>query len=88
MQVGERFEELTYSYMPAYSDLASANVRSLERALEYAGSSSKRSGRRTTPVSKTRYEDRFDALGGQDPTGNPGRARFDPGTDPKGPGAR
>jgi predicted PurR-regulated permease PerM len=33
MQVGTRIEELTYSYMPAYGDLARANIRSLERAL-------------------------------------------------------
>jgi class 3 adenylate cyclase len=33
MQVGTRIEELTNSYMPAYGDLARANIRSLERAL-------------------------------------------------------
>jgi adenylate cyclase len=33
MQVGARIEELTYSYVPAYGDLARANIRSLERAL-------------------------------------------------------
>jgi adenylate cyclase len=33
MQVGTRIEELTYNYMPAYGDLARANIRSLERAL-------------------------------------------------------
>ena len=33
MQVGARIEELTYSYIPAYGDLARANIRSLERAL-------------------------------------------------------
>ena len=33
MQVGARVEELAYSYMPAYGDLARANIRSLERAL-------------------------------------------------------
>lgn len=33
MQVGERIEELTNSYVPAYGDLARANIRSLERAL-------------------------------------------------------
>jgi class 3 adenylate cyclase len=32
-QVGARIEELTYSYMPAYGDLARANIRSLERGL-------------------------------------------------------
>jgi class 3 adenylate cyclase len=33
MQVGTRIEELTNSYMPAYGDLARANIRSVERAL-------------------------------------------------------
>jgi class 3 adenylate cyclase len=33
MQVGTRIEELTFSYIPAYGDLARANIRSLERAL-------------------------------------------------------
>ncbi len=33
MQVGGRIEDLTYRYIPAYGDLARANVRSLERAL-------------------------------------------------------
>jgi class 3 adenylate cyclase len=33
MQVGERLEELTQSYIPAYGDLARANIRSVERGL-------------------------------------------------------
>jgi class 3 adenylate cyclase len=32
-QVGHRLEQLTSSYIPAYGDLARANIRSLERAL-------------------------------------------------------
>jgi Tar ligand binding domain homologue len=32
-QVGHRLEQLTNSYIPAYGDLARANIRSLERAL-------------------------------------------------------
>ena len=32
-QVGTRIEELTSNYIPAYGDLARANIRSLERAL-------------------------------------------------------
>jgi class 3 adenylate cyclase len=32
-QVGHRLEQLTNSYMPAYGNLARANIRSLERAL-------------------------------------------------------
>ena len=33
MQVGTRIEEFAYSYVPAYGDLARANIRSLERGL-------------------------------------------------------
>jgi hypothetical protein len=33
MQVGSRIEELTYRYIPAYGDLARANIRSVERGL-------------------------------------------------------
>lgn len=33
MEVGERLHELTDSYIPAYGDLARANIRSLERAV-------------------------------------------------------
>jgi class 3 adenylate cyclase len=65
LQVGERIEELTYSYVPAYSDLARANIRSLERAisirqiiidkLQSPGGSAKHAALRN----------QFDALGGQ-----------------------
>ena len=33
MQVSDRLEELTQSYVPAYGHLARANIRSVERAL-------------------------------------------------------
>jgi adenylate cyclase len=33
IEVGDRLQELTNSYIPAYGDLARANIRSLERAL-------------------------------------------------------
>jgi class 3 adenylate cyclase len=33
VQVGERLQELTRSYIPAYGDLARANIRSVERGL-------------------------------------------------------
>ena len=33
IQVGDRLQELTNSYIPAYGHLARANIRSLERAL-------------------------------------------------------
>jgi class 3 adenylate cyclase len=65
MQVGARIEDLTYSYMPAYGDLARANIRSLERSLAI---------RRIiiegylSPGDRDQYKalrDRYDALGGQ-----------------------
>ena len=65
MQVGGRIEDLTYRYIPAYGDLARANIRSLERALAI---------RRVvieklqSPTDDTRYKslrDRYDALDGQ-----------------------
>jgi class 3 adenylate cyclase len=66
MQVGTRIEELTYSYMPAYGDLARANIRSLERALllrriiiEKMIQSPDDSGQYTA------LRNRYDALGGQ-----------------------
>src|SRR5260370_38623805 len=34
MQVSDRLEELTKSYIPAYGNLARANIRSVERSLE------------------------------------------------------
>src|SRR5258707_2648863 len=34
IQVGEQLDELTRSYIPAYGDLARANIRSVERALD------------------------------------------------------
>ena len=65
MQVGARIEELTYSYVPAYGDLARANIRSLERALSL----------RRIIIEKLRSPDdnsqnaalrnRYDGLGGQ-----------------------
>ena len=33
IEVGDRLQELTDSYIPAYGNLARANIRSLERAL-------------------------------------------------------
>ena len=45
LQVGARIEELTYSYVPAYGDLARANIRSLERALHRSGGDVISSGR-------------------------------------------
>ena len=33
MQVGTRIEEFAYSFVPAYGDLARANIRSLEQGI-------------------------------------------------------
>jgi class 3 adenylate cyclase len=65
VQVGTRIEELTYRYIPAYGDLARANIRSLERGLLV----------RRIIIEKIRapgdsgqyaaLRNRFDALGGQ-----------------------
>jgi adenylate cyclase len=65
MQVGERFEELTYRYMPAYSDLARANVRSLERGLVVRRIVIEKIRSSTDGGQQKALQDRFDALGGQ-----------------------
>ena len=65
MQVGTRIEELTYSYMPAYGDLARANIRSLERALAIRRIIIEKL---QSPDDNGQYmalRDRYDALGGQ-----------------------
>jgi adenylate cyclase len=64
-QVGSRIEDLAYRYIPAYGDLARANIRSLERALAV---------RRVVieklraPADDTEYKalrNHYDALGGR-----------------------
>jgi len=65
MQVGSRIEELTYSYIPAYGDLARANIRSLERALAVRRIVIEKL---RSPTDDTQYKalrNRYDALGGQ-----------------------
>src|SRR4051794_3924397 len=65
MQVGTRIEELTYSYMPVYGDLARANVRSLERALSIRRIIIEKL---QSPEDASQYaalRNRYDALGGQ-----------------------
>ena len=64
-QVGARIEELAYSYMPAYGDLARANIRSLERGLVVRQIIIERL---QSPDNDNRYKglrNRFDELGGQ-----------------------
>jgi class 3 adenylate cyclase len=65
MQVGTRIEEFTYSYVPAYGDLARANIRSLEQGITIRRviidrlQSSEDSGQQTA------LRNRYEALGGQ-----------------------
>jgi adenylate cyclase len=66
MQVGTRIEELTYSYMPAYGDLARANIRSLERALSLRRLIIEKMMRSPDDSGQyTALRNRYDALGGQ-----------------------
>lgn len=65
MQVGARIEELTYSYMPAYGDLARANIRSLERALSVRRIIIEKLQSPADSGQYTAFRNRYDALGGQ-----------------------
>jgi class 3 adenylate cyclase len=65
MQVGARIEELTYSYMPAYGDLARANIRSLERALSIRRIIIAKLMSPADTGQYTALRNRYDALGGQ-----------------------
>jgi class 3 adenylate cyclase len=65
MQVGSRIEELTYSYMPAYGDLARANIRSLERALAIRRIIIEKLQSPADNGQYTALRNRYDALGGQ-----------------------
>jgi class 3 adenylate cyclase len=65
MQVGTRIEELTYSYMPAYGDLARANIRSLERALSIRRIIIEKLQSPDDKGQSTALRNRYDALGGQ-----------------------
>jgi class 3 adenylate cyclase len=64
-QVGTRIEELTYSYMPAYGDLARANIRSLERALTIRRIIIEKLQSPADNGQYTALRNRYDALGGQ-----------------------
>jgi len=65
MQVGTRIEELTYSYMPAYGDLARANIRSLERALSIRRIIIEKLQSPNDNGQYAALRNRYDALGGQ-----------------------
>ena len=64
MQVGDRIEELTYSYMPAYGDLARANIRSLERSLSIRRIVIEKLQSPADNGQYTALRNRYDALGG------------------------
>src|SRR3984957_801728 len=65
IQVGARIEELTYSYVPAYGDLARANIRSLERALSIRRIIIEKLQSPADNGQYTALRNRYDALGGQ-----------------------
>jgi adenylate cyclase len=65
MQVGTRIEELTYRYIPAYGDLARANIRSLERGLLVRRIIIEKLRSPTDNNQYTALRNRYDALGGQ-----------------------
>ena len=65
IQVGARIEELTYSYVPAYGDLARANIRSLERALSIRRIIIEKLQSPDDVGQYTALRNRYDALGGQ-----------------------
>jgi class 3 adenylate cyclase len=65
MQVGARIEELTYRYIPAYGDLARANIRSVERGLLVRRIVIEKL---QSPADDQQYRalrERYEALGGQ-----------------------
>jgi adenylate cyclase len=65
MQVGSRIEDLTYRYVPAYGDLARANIRSLERALAIRRVVIEKLQPSTDDARYKSLRDHYDALDGQ-----------------------
>ena len=65
MQVGTRIEEFAYSYVPAYGDLARANIRSLERALTIRRIVIDKLQSPDDSSRQTALRDRYESLGGQ-----------------------
>ena len=65
MQVGARIEELTYGYVPAYGDLARANIRSLEQALSIRRIFIEKLQSPEDGGRQTALRNRYDSLGGQ-----------------------
>ena len=65
MQVGSRIEEFAYSYVPAYGDLARANIRSLERGLTIRRIVIDKLQSPDDSSRQTALRDRYESLGGQ-----------------------
>jgi class 3 adenylate cyclase len=65
MQVGSRIEELTYRYIPAYGDLARANIRSIERGLLVRRIVIEKLRASSSDNQYSALRNRYDALGGQ-----------------------
>src|SRR5260370_1930025 len=63
IQVGKQLDELTQSYIPAYGNLARANIRSVERALELRRVVIEKLQSPSNDVAAIRAE--FDAKGGE-----------------------
>src|SRR5437763_1670845 len=65
VQVGNRIEELTYRYIPAYGDLARANIRSLERGMLIRRMVIEKLRPVNDDIEYKTLLSRFEALGGQ-----------------------
>ena len=65
MQVGTRIEEFAYSYVPAYGDLARANIRSLERGLTIRRIVIDKLQSPDDSSRQAALRDRYESLGGQ-----------------------
>ena len=65
MQVGTRIEEFTYSYVPAYGDLARANIRSLEQGITIRRIIIDRLQSPNDGSQQTALRNSYDSLGGQ-----------------------
>ena len=65
MQVGTRIEEFAYSFVPAYGDLARANIRSLEQGIALRRIIIDKLQSPDDSSQQTALRDRYESLGGQ-----------------------
>jgi class 3 adenylate cyclase len=65
MQVGTRIQEFAYSYVPAYGDLARANIRSLEQGITIRRIIIERLRSPDNGGQQTALRNRYESLGGQ-----------------------